>query len=158
MQDKIDAFLEDFRKWSQTIGIPTIDSVNEEEILNISNSTYSDLSRMSLEEPSNSYFNIMKFMNNLSSSINELQTVFDYCDSSINYIICDKILRMDGYAKTEIKVMHCIKSDDFCKSLLKIQNDAKSKLNYLKDRMAFFTKMSDMIDSITKRKIYDRSN
>lgn len=158
MQDKIDTFLGDFKKWVDSIGLPSIKCIETKEIQDSLNLSYYDLNNMSIDELNNIYLNIMKFMNNLSSSIHELQTVLEYCESSINYLICDKILKMDTYAKTEIKVMHCIKSDKFCKSLLKIQIDSKSKLSYLKDRMMFFTKMSDMIDSIIKRKTYDRSN
>ena len=158
MQDKIDSLIKDLNEWSKNIGIPLINSIDNDSISFISNCSYSEINQMTLEDLNSNYFNIMKFISNLNSSIHELQTIVDYCESSINYIICDKILKMDTYAKNDIKVMYCIKNDNLCKGLLKIQIDSKSKLSYLKDRMTFFTKMTDMLDSIIKRKVYDRSN
>lgn len=158
MQDRLNSFMGDFKKWIDSIGLPSIKCMDKKEIQDSCNLSYYDLNNMSIDELNSLYLDIMKFMNNLSTSIHELQTVLDYCESSINYIICDKLIKVDAYVKAEIKSMYCIKNDTLCKDLLKIQIDSRAKLSYLKDRMNFFVKMTDMIDLITKRKIYDRSN
>lgn len=160
MQDKVQKFLDEFKSWTRSIGIPNIKEIEKEEIEFVSNCSYSDFLSMSIEQLNDYYFNIMKFTNSLQISIREMESILEYCESSINYIICDKVIKMSGdlYIKNDLKVMYFIKNDEFCKQLLKVQLDTKSKVQYLKDRFNFFSKLSDMIDSIIKRKTYDRSN
>ena len=158
MEDKVDLFLSKLNAWAQKIGVPSINSFNQEDVDNICNCSYQEISDMNIDDLNNHYYNILKCVQSIQEVVNNLNISIEYCDSSINYIICDKMIKIDAIAKHEIKLMHFIKSDNFCKELFRIKMESKHKIDYLNGKLSHLNKVSNILEGLIKKKTYDRSN
>jgi hypothetical protein len=150
--------IEKVSRWAESIGARKKFGVSKEEVDNILCKKPSDLDALYKSTLLDYQHVLTCDISNLNTVLNELNSIMFYCDSNINYITCDSVRGMQDMMKHDLKVMIAAKKDRVCSNLLKLKNQTKLKLIHLENCIDIRQKFLNILETVLKGKIYDRSN
>ena len=150
--------IEKVSKWAESIGARRKFKISNEEVDDILSKRPTDLDTLYKSTLLDYQHVLTCDINNLNTILNELNSIIYYCDSNINYITCDSVRGMQDMMKHDLKVLLAAKKDKVCSNLLKLKNQTKLKLIQLENCIDIRQKFLNILETVLKGKIYDRSN
>lgn len=151
--------IEDLKLWAECIGFSKEYSVPLEKFEEIFDYSASELRSKSLDTLQDYLIICLKYISNLQKIINELNTIVTYCETSIEYLLADKILSMSSLvSKYDIKLIKALEGSKLAKELFNIKNKTKLKLIIIDQQIETKKKFTDILGDIIKKKNYERSN
>jgi len=153
-KEKIESFISNIDSWVNMSGFnikPKIDIQNAENIIEIT-----DFSDYKYEQLMSMCFTLIAYANHIQDGLNSEKILFDFCDSSISYIICD--IEMEGdnkYLKQEERYAFKVKQSPLSIALNRLRNVSWARLNAISHKVEYVRKMADIIHDIAKRRKYE---
>ena len=158
MDEKVKAFVKELTDWAEKAGFILQANFSRIELQTIIDSNYSELKELSIDQLSDYVFTLIKAEKNYRSVINKLNAIINYCNTNIDFAIGADLARDTAMVKNEIKVINLIKKDSLCKELFRVKNKCQSKLSIVDGELETILKISNIIETLIKRKSYARIN
>ncbi len=130
----VEEFKKNINNWLTSSGFPTlkIDLNKINEILNIDPDEYQNMRH---EDILTHVILLKRYMYELESIIDENNTMMLFAETIITHINSDYLVSFDEYVKWDLKLVSASKRDNLSESLLKVYNNAKSRLNISKSKI-----------------------
>lgn len=150
-EERYNVFIANLESWISASGIAKIECNPEvEKTLNM---RQSDLRQLSHNECLELSYELYAYSEYLDSILAQQQTVLNWADDSIWYIISDKVDQYGTkYTKWQEKYFRAVKENPLASEIIKVKNTASARVKVLENKINTVKRLSDILFSLSKRK------
>ena len=150
-EQKLEEFLLAIDNWIECKGLPKVEQ--KEDIEAILNMRSHDINHLSAKECLAYAYELYAYSDYLESIKAKEKIVLDWADSSIWYIISDKMEQYGTkYTKWQEKYFRSIKENPLASEIIKVKNNAQARVRVLENKINTVKRLSEILTSLSKRK------
>tara|TARA_Y100000296_G_C5179860_1_gene263074 strand:- start:5909 stop:6373 length:465 start_codon:yes stop_codon:yes gene_type:complete len=150
-EEKLNEFLQRVDEWLSLQNLPAINvNPNIEQTLNLSQV---ELQSLSAEDCLAMGYELYAYSEFLQHCLSKEKIILDWADNSIWYIVSDKLNQYgDKFTKWQEKYYAAIKENPLASQILKIKNNATSRVTLLDGKSDKIIKMANTLETLSKRR------
>lgn len=153
LTDKAGEFLQKIDDWVNDRNSDLVQKNDQAEY--IMNLPSGELNNMDSRAASAYSFVLFAHSEYLQTLYNKEKSVVDFCDSSIWFIVADKMNNYGGqYAKWQERYFSAVKENPLASELNRLKLSAEARINRLSGKSDIIKKMANILQDIGRRKNY----